>query len=106
MNSFIDWRDRVGSRAEKFFKATIWEGGHVMLGINCLDPEQTQSVHAHDGADKFYFVLEGTGKFVIGEEEQEAGAGMLVIAPAAVPHGVKNVGSERLSLLVGIAPGV
>lgn len=102
----IDWREHVGANAEKFYKTTLWLGDHVMIGLNCLEPEQTQRVHAHDGADKFYFVLEGRGRFLVGDEESEAGVGALIIAPAAVPHGVTNSGSERLSLLVGIAPGV
>jgi mannose-6-phosphate isomerase-like protein (cupin superfamily) len=76
----------------------------VMIGLNCLQPGQTQNVHAHQGADKFYLVLEGQGKFTVGDEEREAGPGMLVVAPAGIPHGVTNTASERLSLLVAIAP--
>jgi mannose-6-phosphate isomerase-like protein (cupin superfamily) len=77
-----------------------------MIGLNCLEAGQIQSVHAHEGADKFYFVLEGRGRFTVAEEECEAGAGTLVVAPAGVPHGVSNIGDTRLSLLVGIAPGI
>jgi mannose-6-phosphate isomerase-like protein (cupin superfamily) len=106
MNPIIDWRDHVGSRADKFFKTTLWQGDHIMLGLNCLEPGQVQKTHAHDGADKFYFVLEGSGTFVIGNEERPAGAGSLVIAPAGVQHGVTNTANMRLSMLVGIAPGV
>lgn len=77
-----------------------------MVGLNCLEPGQTQPEHAHDGADKFYLVLEGKGRFSVGDEIRDAEAGMLVIAPAGVPHGVTNVGDSRLSLLIAIAPGV
>lgn len=105
MNYFPDWREHAGGQAEKFFKTTLWQGEHVMVGLNCLEPNQTQNVHAHEGADKFYFVLEGTGLFTVGEEERSAQAGSLVIAPAGVAHGVANTGAERLSLLVAIAPG-
>ena len=104
MNNFINWQEHAGSQREKFFKTTLWSGGHVMLGLNCLEPGQVQKVHAHDGADKFYFVLEGTGKFTVGDDEREAGAGSLIVAPSGIPHGVTNVGEERLSLLVTIAP--
>lgn len=106
MNSFFDWHAHVGSQAEKFFKTTLWQGEHVMLGLNCLEPQQVQSVHAHQGADKFYFVLEGSGQFTVGEEEQEASAGSIIVAPSGVAHGVKNTGTQRLSLLVAIAPGI
>jgi mannose-6-phosphate isomerase-like protein (cupin superfamily) len=100
------WQEHTGANPEKFYKTTWWQGEHVMVGLNCLEPNQTQRVHAHEGADKFYFVLAGRGRFTVGDEEQEAGVGSLVVAPAGMPHGVANGGDERLSLLVGIAPGV
>jgi len=105
MKNFLDWREFEGANAEKFYKTTLWQGQHVMVGMNCLEPGQVQPVHAHDGADKFYFVLAGRGSFTIGDEEHNAGAGMLVVAAAGVSHGVTNNGDERLSLLVAIAPG-
>jgi len=105
MNHFIDWRGHAGAAAEKFFKTTLWQGEHVMVGLNCLEANQTQSVHAHQGADKFYFVLEGEGKFTVGNEERHATTGALVVAPAGIAHGVTNTSGERLSLLVAIAPG-
>ena len=104
MNYFLNWQERVGSQAEKFYKTTLWQGKQVMIGLNCLEPGQTQKVHAHDGADKFYFVLEGHGRFRVGDEEKEAATGSLVIAPSGTPHGVTNNASVRLSLLVAIAP--
>ena len=106
MNYIFNWREHAGTQAEKFYKATLWQGEHVMVGLNCLESNQTQSMHEHQGADKFYLVLEGKGQFTVGDEERTAAAGSLVIAPAGVPHGVVNTGSERLSLLVAIAPGI
>ena len=104
MNHFLDWQEHTGSQPEKFYKTNLWQGEHLMVGLNCLQPGQTQKTHAHQGADKFYFVLEGSGKFTVGEEEREADTGALVVAPAGIPHGVTNYGSGRLSLLVAIAP--
>lgn len=102
--NFIDWRQHAGTQPEKFHKATLWQGQHMMVGLNCLEPGQKQSVHAHEGADKFYFVLEGSGEFTVGDERLNAHDGMLVVAPAGVSHGVVNSGNVRLSLLVAIAP--
>ena len=106
VSNFLNWRDFEDSNPEKFYKTTLWQGEHVMVGLNCLEPGQVQKVHAHAGADKFYFVLAGRGSFVVGEEEQTAEAGRLVVAPAGVSHGVTNTGDERLSLLVTIAPSI
>jgi len=103
---FLNWRDFAGINPEKFFKNTLWQGEHVMVGLNCLEANQIQPVHAHDGADKFYFVLEGSGSFTVGEEVRNVDSGSVVIAPAGIPHGVTNNSSDRLSLLVAIAPGI
>jgi quercetin dioxygenase-like cupin family protein len=106
MSHFLNWRDFEGARPDKFYKTTLWQGEHVMIGLNCLEPNQIQPAHAHDNADKFYFVLSGQGRFTVGEEQQTVAAGTVVVAPAGIPHGVENSGAERLSLLVAIAPGI
>ena len=104
MTPFADYREHIGSQAEKFYKTTLFASERLLLGLNCLDPGQTQSVHTHDNQDKFYFVLEGEGEFTVGEKVQRAGPGVTVWAAADVPHGVANRGRDRLVLLVGIAP--
>ena len=104
MKNFINWHEHAGAQAEKFYKTTLWQGEHLLVGLNCLEPGQTQKVHAHDGADKFYLVLEGSGTFTVAAEEREVAAGTLVAAPAGIPHGVSNNSSVRLSLLVTIGP--
>ena len=104
MSNFIRYSERVGSNPEKQFKATLFESGRLMLGLNCLEPRQSQQGHVHANQDKFYFVVEGTGDFEVGDESRSAGEGMVVWAPAGVRHGVTNTTSTRLVLLVGIAP--
>ena len=104
MDYFFDWRQHAGSKPDKFYKTTLFQEAHLMVGLNCLEPGQTQREHAHEGADKFYFVLEGSGTFTVGDEVRQAETGTVVAAPAGVKHGVTNSGDERLSLLVAIAP--
>lgn len=104
MTHFTDYRAHTGSHPTKFFKSTLFQSGRLLLGLNCLEPGQTQSAHAHADQDKFYFVVEGEGEFTVGEETQRAGPGVVVWAPAGVEHGVTNTGAQRLVLLVGIAP--
>jgi quercetin dioxygenase-like cupin family protein len=104
MNYFFKWQEHTSAQPDKFYKTTLWQGDHVLVGLNCLEPGQTQKVHAHEGADKFYLVLQGRGNFTVGEEQKDADEGVLIVAPSGVPHGVTNNSSERLSLLVTIAP--
>ena len=104
MQTFADYRDYVGALPHKQFKSTIFRSDRMMLGLNCLSPGQEQPLHDHAGQDKFYFVVEGEGRFTIGSETRVAGQGQAVWAPAGTSHGVRNDSSTRLVVLVGIAP--
>lgn len=96
--------EHAGVRADKFYKTTLFRSDALLLGLNCLEPGQVQSPHEHADQDKFYYVVEGNGRFWMGEERLTASAGQVVWAPAGVVHGVENEGAGRLTLLVGIAP--
>lgn len=96
--------EHTGARTEKFYKTTLFRSDTLLLGLNCLEPGQVQAPHDHEGQDKFYYVVEGTGVFRLGDEEVPASAGDVVWAPAGMVHGVRNDSEDRLTLLVGIAP--
>ncbi len=96
--------EHTGSRPDKFYKTTLFRSDALLLGINCLEPGQTQEPHEHPDQDKFYYVIEGSGLFWLGEEQQTASTGDVVWAPAGLSHGVENRGRQRLTLLIGIAP--
>ena len=104
MSNFTTYMSHVGTAPDKFFKSTLFHSQRLLLGLNSLEPGQAQKVHSHTGQDKFYFVLEGEGEFVVGDETRRCKSGHAIWAPADVPHGVSNHGSERLVVLVGIAP--
>ena len=89
--------------SDRAAKADLFAGERLFLGLNCFEPGQSQRVHAHAGADKFYYVCSGRARLTVGEETREAGEGEVVWAPAGVPHGVAEA-LERTVLLVGIAP--
>jgi quercetin dioxygenase-like cupin family protein len=88
---------------EKMTKLTIRESDSLMLGLNGLEPGQSQPAHAHDAADKFYYVVEGRARFIVGDASVEAAAGDVVVCPAGERHGIEEA-LERTTLLVGIAP--
>ena len=87
----------------RYRKADLVRGNTLFLGLNCFEPGQSQAVHTHAGADKFYLVLSGNARMIVGTESRDAAAGTLVWAPAGVPHGVESV-AERTMLMIGMAP--
>lgn len=89
--------------AEKSTKVDCFRGAGLFIGLNCFEAGQSQAIHVHGGADKFYLVVSGKARMTVGEETAVACAGTLVWAPADVPHGVDQA-LERTVMLVGIAP--
>ena len=94
----------ISFSSEKMKKNSLFDSAHLFYDAYCLLPGQSQRVHAHDGSDKVYFVLRGTGRFTVGEEERDLGEGHAVIARAGDPHGVRNDTEDNLVLLVTMAP--
>ena len=90
--------------ADKMGKTTIFESSRLLVGLNAFEPGQEHKLHAHAGQDKVYHVLEGEGLFLLDGQELPMAAGDLLVAPDGVPHGVRNTGTERLLVLVVLAP--
>jgi mannose-6-phosphate isomerase-like protein (cupin superfamily) len=89
---------------DKMQKVNLFETRNFFCDVYCLEPGQEQKVHAHRDEDKLYFVLEGAGSFVVGEETRELGKNQIVFAPAGSQHGVRNTSDARLTLLVFMTP--
>ena len=89
---------------EKMGKSTIFMSERMLVGLNSFEPGQEHALHGHANQDKVYHVLQGNGLFLLEEKNIEMDAGAMLIAPAGVPHGVRNTGAERLIVLVFMAP--
>jgi len=89
---------------EKMQKNALFDSPHMFYDTYCLLPGQAQKVHVHEDSDKVYYVLRGTGRFIVAEEERDLGEGHAVIARARDSHGVRNETQEELVLLVTMAP--
>ncbi|HUF76662.1 MAG TPA: cupin domain-containing protein [Longimicrobiales bacterium] len=89
---------------DKMGKATIFQSDRLLVGLNCFEPGQEHRLHTHEGMDKVYHVLSGTGRFVLEGRELDMEAGMMLVAPEGVGHGIRNTGDERLVVLAILAP--
>jgi quercetin dioxygenase-like cupin family protein len=92
------WRD------DKMGKATLFRSDRLLVGLNAFEPGQEHRLHAHEGMDKVYQVLEGEGAFLLEGGEEPMAAGTLLVAPSGVPHGIRNTGTGRLLVLAVLAP--
>ena len=90
--------------SERMGKTTLFQSDRLLVGLNAFEPGQEHRLHAHSGMDKVYHVLAGRGVFLFEGREEPMAAGTLLIAPAEVPHGIRNTGTERLLVLAILAP--
>lgn len=90
--------------AKRMGKATLFRSPRLMAGLNAFEPGQEHTLHAHADTDKVYLVLEGSGDFLLEGNEIAMRAGEMLVAPAGVPHGIRNPGQQRLLVLAILAP--
>jgi quercetin dioxygenase-like cupin family protein len=90
--------------AQKMGKSTLVQGEFLFAGLNCFEAGQEHALHGHDGQDKLYVLLEGSGEVQIGEQRELLSAGDAAFAPAGVLHSIRNPGPERLVVMAVLAP--
>ena len=96
--------ERAAWDPSRMGKATLYQSDRLLVGLNAFEPGQEHKLHAHAGMDKVYHVLAGRGVFLLEGREEPMEAGMMLIAPESVPHGIRNTGDERLLVLAILAP--
>ena len=90
--------------SEKMGKSTIFRSERVLVGLNAFEPGQEHRLHSHEGMDKIYHVLEGRGLFLLEDRDVYMEAGVTLVAPDGVPHGIRNTSDDRLLVLAILAP--
>lgn len=88
----------------KMGKSTIFESPRMLVGLNAFEPGQQHALHEHGDMDKLYSVVKGEGLFLLEQSELPMHEGDLLVAPAGVPHGIRNNSGERLVVLAVLAP--
>jgi mannose-6-phosphate isomerase-like protein (cupin superfamily) len=90
--------------AAKMGKSALFQSERLLVGLNAFEPGQEHRLHAHEGMDKVYLVLEGSGLFLLAGREEAMTEGAMLVAPSGVPHGIRNTGDGRLLVLAVLAP--
>ena len=100
----VDLKDYQQFSQEKLKKHNLFQTSRFFCDVYCLETGQEQKGHVHADQDKIYMVIEGAGTFRVGDESRILGIGQGTMAPAGEEHGVVNHTSDRLRVLVFMAP--
>jgi mannose-6-phosphate isomerase-like protein (cupin superfamily) len=70
-----------------------------------LPAGQSTTPHHHVQTEEIYYILEGQGRMVVGEEDRTVGPGDAVAIPPGAFHQITNTGIGVLKFLCCCAPG-
>ena len=77
---------------------------HFNLGLVTLEPLGGQVPWHNQEQEEVYFILEGDGEMVLGEEFQTLHAGQAVYIPPSVHHQLTNCGKTPLRMMYAYGP--
>ena len=88
------------------FKAVAADtGGAYSLFEDRSDPGQGTPAHLQRYEDETFFVLEGTYRFLVGDQTVDLAAGGYAFVPRGTVHAFTNIGDASARLLVLVTPG-
>ena len=94
-----DPRDR--GRFVEVISGRLSGSERMMVGVAWLEPGEVHLLHHHPHADEWYYVIEGSARFTVGDEVIRGEPGTAMFLPAGVPHRIDNDGAERLHFVWG-----
>jgi mannose-6-phosphate isomerase-like protein (cupin superfamily) len=69
-----------------------------------IPPGKASLLHYHPYAEESYYILEGKGHVLLGDEETVVVAGQAILIPAPKPHRITNIGETDLAFLAFCVP--
>jgi mannose-6-phosphate isomerase-like protein (cupin superfamily) len=96
--------NRATFYSAKMGKSDLVAMDKLFVGLNAFEPGHEHRIHVHKGQDKLYFVLKGEGDVTVGNEIARVRSGDLVTIQSGEEHALVNSGSERLVVMVVMAP--
>jgi mannose-6-phosphate isomerase-like protein (cupin superfamily) len=78
---------------------------NMVAELVCYEPGQATVPHLHPRQDEIFYVIEGKGTIVVGDENVSVSAGSVVFGPQGVRHGIRADAGDRLALMFIKGPG-
>lgn len=78
----------------------------IAMGVNTTEVGSRIPRHSHENEEEAMFIIQGEGKLVIGDGEEEipVKAGSAIYSPLGVEHTIYNTGDIPLKLVWAYAP--
>src|SRR6478609_126817 len=67
--------------------------------IRVAPGDKVKPAHSHPNGEEVVYIIQGTGRVLVGAEVQAVRAGMAVLFPQGVVHMLHNTGSEEMKVV-------
>jgi len=74
------------------------------LAEETLPPGASVTPHHHEVLEEVYYIIEGTGLMIVGDEQREVGEGDAIYIPKNHRHTLTNTGAAPMKLLLVCGP--
>lgn len=98
-SKIIKLEDELTYQPGQIISKTLVQNKNVSITLFSFDKGEEISSHTSEG-DAMVTVLDGTGKFTVGEEEFMLNKGETLIMPAGIPHAV--YGEDKFKMLLTV----
>lgn len=101
MSVIVNWRytrileDGCGGSIYKVVDQDNSNLKTLEMAMCIFSPSELSVRHHHDRIEEIYFILEGEGEILIGEEWHNIKPGDAIAIPIGVRHQIKNVSNEK-----------
>ncbi|TCK90516.1 cupin domain [Natranaerovirga hydrolytica] len=91
--------DLVTYQEGQVVSRTLSQGKSSSLTLFAFDKGEEISSHSSSG-DALVYILDGTSKITIGDEEFEVSKGETIVMPAGIPHALEATEQFKMVLIV------
>jgi len=99
MSKLLRLEDEISYQKGQIVSKTLVQNKHVSLTLFAFDKDEEISTHSSEG-DAMVTVLDGKGRFTVGDEVFIVSKGETLVMPNNVPHAV--YGEEQFKMLLTV----
>jgi len=91
---------------DSYLLLTKGQFGSSHLAVTWVEgpPGSEQPHHTHPDSEQVYVIVKGRGLMMVGDEELEVTAGMLIFIPPGTPHAIRNTGADQIAYVSAASP--
>ena len=93
-----------GSEIRELMHPSVHGNAKQSLAEATVQPGCTTRLHRHRTTEEIYYIVQGEGEMVLGDERFRVRAGDTICIPPGAAHCIENSGSAALRILCACSP--